>query len=114
MVIVNAVPSSIGSALQAVTPDYMQFSSAQTTPTGTCPSTFCNPGSTVTWTLGTMAPGEIQVVRYSATISTGANDGALLTADAVVTADGVSAVQDTPASAVSRAPSLAPVEMVAE
>jgi hypothetical protein len=84
--------------LQALTPGYMQlYPGTQAAPAGTCltGSSFCYQGETMQWSLGNMAPGEIRVVRYSDIVLTSANDGALMTADAMVTADGVSAIQDT-------------------
>ena len=87
--------------LQAVTPEYMQFYEVQTSPIGDCASSIvCSPGDSLTWLLGSMGPGEIRVVRYSASVSPSAVDGALLVADAMVIADGVSAVQDTHAVVV--------------
>ena len=87
--------------LQAVTPEYMQFYEVQTSPIGDCASSIvCSPGDSLTWLLGSMGPGEIRVVRYSASVSPSAVDGALLVADAMVLADGVSAVQDSHAVVV--------------
>ena len=99
----SAVDTQTNVVLQAVTPDFMQFSSAQMAPPGSCSSSLCSPGDTITWTLASLAPGETWVVRYSDTITTAADDGALLTADAMVMADGVSAVQDSHTVVVTEA-----------
>ena len=89
--------------LEAVIPDYMSIRvSVETTPLGDCLSgSTCIAGGFIRWTLDTLSPGEVRVVRYSDVISTAASDGALLTAEAVVTADGVSAVQDSHTVVVS-------------
>ena len=58
--------------------------------TGSCPS-----GQTLQWTVGDLGPGEQYVASYTGLVSTGALDGALLTAAATVTATGVGAVHDS-------------------
>ena len=74
--------------LQATTPAFMQFyADQQATPPGDCLSSssleLCNPGDTIEWLLGTLAPGEVRVVRYSDVVSTSAADGELLVAEAI-------------------------------
>ena len=91
--------------LSALVPPYFSafYAGSQAVPAGTCTdgASFCTPGETVSWSLGTLAPGEVRVVRISDAVSTGANDGALLPVEAMVTADGVSAIQATHTVVVS-------------
>ena len=90
--------------LEAVIPTYMTVSpGSEASPAGTCLdlNASCGAGEIIQWTLGNIGPGELRVVRFSGYISSGANDGDMLTAEAMVIADGVSAVQDSHSVIVS-------------
>jgi len=91
-------------ALQAVTPLGLTIAPAsEATPAGICltGSSFCGAGDVMQWSLGSMAPGEVRVIRYADAITTAAVDGELLTADALVTTNGVTAVRDSHTLVVS-------------
>ena len=91
--------------LSALVPPYFSsfYPGSQAVPAGACVAggAYCTPGETLAWSLGTLAPGEVRVVRISDAVSTAANDGALLPVEAMVTADGVSAIQATHTVVVS-------------
>jgi len=91
-------------ALQAVTPLGMSIAPAsESTPAGICltGSSTCAAGDVMQWSLISLAPGEVRVIRYADAITTAAIQGELVTADAMVTANGVTAVQDSHTVVVS-------------
>ncbi len=87
--------------LQATTPARFQlYADQQATPPGTCyngttSNELCNPGETMEWDLGTLAAGEVRVVRFADTVSSSAYDGEILVAEAVVLANGVLVAQNS-------------------
>jgi len=90
--------------LQAVKPLNLSIAPAsEAEPAGSCltGSSTCVGGDTMQWSLGTMAPGEVRVVRYADPITTSAVEGELLTMSAMVTATSVSVVQGSDTVVVS-------------
>ena len=54
---------------------------------GDCPSTSCNIGETVTWTIGSIAAGDVVVVDLPPVVATGTANGTVIPFDVVVTDD---------------------------
>jgi len=96
--------------LQALTPRYLSIAPAsEAVPAGVCltGSSTCAAGDVMQWSLGSLAPGDVRQVSYTDPLSSAAVDGALLTADALVTANGKPVIQSSHTVVVSElAPSL--------
>ena len=77
------------------TPALMYVSDSNTDPSGGCvPASACSPVEPLSWSLGTMAPGAVRVIRFSdASVSTVAMQGSLITAQATLRADGIGDLQ---------------------
>ena len=82
--------------LQIVVPDYfVAIHASQTTPTrNSCTNgAFCYSRQIMSWQLGDLAPGEVQIIRFYDVVDPSALEGSLITVEAIVNSTSNAPVQ---------------------